>query len=642
MKKLLIGLLLIISVVANAATYYISTTGTDGAGVAGGIATPWRTLSYACTRAITVGDIIHVNAGTYTETVQSVLRVGVSIEGVGVTSNIISHVGGTSFTIYANSGAAATDGNQHISGIKLDGDNLTAYGAIRIGYRKNVGIYNCTIINFNYYGVSFINGEPPSTYATGNTFHDNIVTNCSIYASGNRGCLEIQGQDGILIYNNNMSATRGSSDTGDVIYAVEGFLKNVKIYNNTLVKTHVPGVSHWDFAIELWNILGGVEIYNNIITGSVDLVNCVKGTSTYSVWVHDNIIGQPTLGASEPRRGILLETAGAGTPLKQNMQDVIIERNYIHDVTVGIYNDQLSGGCNSSNIYIRYNIIYNIGMVGVSSKGWGIYFTNEGVWGNTIDNYFIWNNVIIAYNGTGSTMWGIHVPDVGTVTDVSIRNNIVSNWDYGPTYASASGKTGITIDRLSIENNIFYNNGNSNVPRYASLTPTNNTTQNNIISNPLFDGATDFHIQVTSPASNAGLDLDLTLDYDSVAVHATTPDIGAYEYVAKGGGSEVAPTVTTTAITAVSSTRAMSGGNVTDNGGAAVTARGVCWRASANPTVADSKTTDGSGTGTFSSSITSLVKNTTYHVRAYATNSVGTSYGADIQFTTPNYVIVVW
>lgn len=94
------------------------------------------------------------------------------------------------------------------------------------------------------------------------------------------------------------------------------------------------------------------------------------------------------------------------------------------------------------------------------------------------------------------------------------------------------------------------------------------------------------------------------------------------------------PTVTTAAITNLSSTGASSGGNITYDGGAAVTARGICWSTSANPTLADNTTSDGTGIGEFTSAITGLTVSTTYHVRAYATNSVGTAYGNDIQFST--------
>jgi hypothetical protein len=95
------------------------------------------------------------------------------------------------------------------------------------------------------------------------------------------------------------------------------------------------------------------------------------------------------------------------------------------------------------------------------------------------------------------------------------------------------------------------------------------------------------------------------------------------------------PKITTNAASAVSYTTATSGGNVTTEGGVSVTSRGVCWSTTLNPTVAlTTKTVNGSGAGSFTSSITGLTPNTLYHVRAYATNSVGTSYGADITFTT--------
>jgi uncharacterized protein (TIGR02145 family) len=96
----------------------------------------------------------------------------------------------------------------------------------------------------------------------------------------------------------------------------------------------------------------------------------------------------------------------------------------------------------------------------------------------------------------------------------------------------------------------------------------------------------------------------------------------------------VGATVTTTAVTSPTSTTAVSGGNITNDGGAPITARGVCWGPAANPLATGLHTTDGTGTGTFTSNITGLTPGTTYHVRAYATNSFGTAYGADLQFNS--------
>ena len=96
------------------------------------------------------------------------------------------------------------------------------------------------------------------------------------------------------------------------------------------------------------------------------------------------------------------------------------------------------------------------------------------------------------------------------------------------------------------------------------------------------------------------------------------------------------PTVITEEVTDITTDSATSGGNVTSDGGATVTARGVCWSTSQNPTIDDNDgmTTDGNGTGSFTSNIPNLAPNTRYYVRAYATNSAGTGYGDEISFTT--------
>lgn len=97
---------------------------------------------------------------------------------------------------------------------------------------------------------------------------------------------------------------------------------------------------------------------------------------------------------------------------------------------------------------------------------------------------------------------------------------------------------------------------------------------------------------------------------------------------------QTVPVVTTAAVANVSANSATGGGNVTADGGSVVTARGVCWSTTENPTVNDSHTTDGSGVGNFNSTITGLTANTTYYVRAYATNAIGTAYGESVSITT--------
>ncbi len=97
---------------------------------------------------------------------------------------------------------------------------------------------------------------------------------------------------------------------------------------------------------------------------------------------------------------------------------------------------------------------------------------------------------------------------------------------------------------------------------------------------------------------------------------------------------KTAPVVTTSSLSNITPTGVSCGGNVTDDGGAAVTSRGVCWSLNQNPSTSDNHSSDGSGTGSFTTTISGLMPGTTYYFRAYATNSVGTSYGSQVSTST--------
>jgi uncharacterized protein (TIGR02145 family) len=94
------------------------------------------------------------------------------------------------------------------------------------------------------------------------------------------------------------------------------------------------------------------------------------------------------------------------------------------------------------------------------------------------------------------------------------------------------------------------------------------------------------------------------------------------------------PVLTTTAVSDITRSSSESGGNITSDKGYNVIDRGVCWSTTANPTVNDNRTSEGTGMGVFTSSLTGLVRNTTYYVRAFAINSQGTGYGDTVSFTT--------
>lgn len=123
-------------------------------------------------------------------------------------------------------------------------------------------------------------------------------------------------------------------------------------------------------------------------------------------------------------------------------------------------------------------------------------------------------------------------------------------------------------------------------------------------------------------------------------VKAFATNSGAVGYGAQisfnttGTSSVDLPTVTTTDATSITQTGALSGGNVLSDGGTSIIARGICWATTENPTILNNTIPVSGTTGSFGSTLTGLTANTMYFIRAYATNSSGTGYGAQVTFTT--------
>lgn len=131
-------------------------------------------------------------------------------------------------------------------------------------------------------------------------------------------------------------------------------------------------------------------------------------------------------------------------------------------------------------------------------------------------------------------------------------------------------------------------------------------------------------------SSITGLKPGMTYYFRAYATNINGTSYGAQVNATMPG---VQPYVTTSAATSVNSVSAVCGGNISDDGGAAITARGVCWSTSQNPSITDNKTNNGTGTGSYISSVTGLTPGTTYYIRAYATNNIGTAYGNQVTIT---------
>jgi hypothetical protein len=191
-----------------------------------------------------------------------------------------------------------------------------------------------------------------------------------------------------------------------------------------------------------------------------------------------------------------------------------------------------------------------------------------------------------------------------------------------PTITSTS-VTNITAISATFSSEITSDGGSSVITRgFCWSTNLNPTIEDNIITNGT--GMGNFSSTIT------GLNSGITYYLRAYAVNSVGT---AYSNKATFTTLALAPVLTTIELSNITFSSVYSGGNITSDGGAAVTSRGVCWSIKNDPTITDNKTTDGIGAGNFTSFITGLTPGITFYIRAYASNSIGIGYGNIITFT---------
>lgn len=263
-----------------------------------------------------------------------------------------------------------------------------------------------------------------------------------------------------------------------------------------------------------------------------------------------------------------------------------------------------------------------------------------------------WTNVFTGASGTcnGTNSWSSYaIPlqtgdNYFTVRAHDAANNVGTD-DLTVTYSPPPGLATVTLSQITevTESGAAFGGvvtdvGASNVTLRGVCW---NTTGYPNISNPRTangTGAGVFEGFIT------GLSAGTTYYVRAYAINAAGTAYSAQSTFTTIGASAIIPTVTITGISNITHVGASSGGTVVAEGGSAVTARGVCWNTGGAPTVESSKTTNGTGLGSFTSSMAGLLDGTTYYVRAYATNAGGTGYSDQLVFTTlpaPRFSLIV-
>jgi uncharacterized protein (TIGR02145 family) len=291
------------------------------------------------------------------------------------------------------------------------------------------------------------------------------------------------------------------------------------------------------------------------------------------------------------------------------------------------------------SIQISTTDITNITATAATSGGHitddgGSAITARGVCYSTLPNPTVTDNTTTDGTGTGSFASELSELELNTTYYVRAYATNEAGTQYGDeqTFTTNDGLPEVnTADIINITatsatsgGNITDDGGFAITARGVCYSTSPNPTT---ADNPTTDGTGSgtFASQLT------GLNLATTY---YVRAYATNEAGTAYGVQKEFTTSDGSIQITTAEITDITATAATSGGHITDDGGSAITARGVCYSTLPNPTVTDNTTTDGTGTGSFASELSELELNTTYYVRAYATNEAGTAYGDEKEFTT--------
>ncbi len=264
--------------------------------------------------------------------------------------------------------------------------------------------------------------------------------------------------------------------------------------------------------------------------------------------------------------------------------------------------------------------------------------TERGIVYATSQNPTISNSKVSIGNGTGSfstTVSGLAANTTYYVRTFAVNSqgivygeeiSFTTSKTMSPATVSTVLATGVTTNSAVLGGNVT-SDGNLPVTERGIMYSISENLDAAIITIPVGNGTGQFSTPVN------GLTADKTYYFKAYATNSLGTTYGKIESFTTNKILSLAA-VTTQSASNITSSSANLGGNVTSDGNASVTERGVVYSTSQNPTTANTKVPVGNGLGTFSKSVTGLKDNTTYYVRAYAINSLGTAYSESTTFTT--------
>jgi parallel beta-helix repeat protein len=517
--------------------------------------------------------------------------------------------------------------------------------------------YGITITSANYITVNNLNLQGFNVAAI-------LITNCD-YTIIQDNTILYSGKDGINSdndYSSSYTTITGNyiSDSQDCGIFLSTNADHDSISYNTVNNTgliaglnfsgdgHNTGIFSWGLNGQiLYNIVTN-NGYNGIFFAGQDAVCKYNYIDTYAL-VKDDAGGIYTASFD------YMET---GRKITKNIVRNCIGANAgtlaEWDACEGIYLDQ-----RNTSILVDSNTVEN------AANGIFLHNSHEiNIWDNTLYDCR-WSGIYTNYDG----LWNISpYGDVDRTRNVSIlRNKIVFKDEISPDRGYPTAALWLytrpdDILQFGTADTNYYTRpvnetsstqiivtevyGNSPVTRtltnwksYSSVDVNSNRSLGTAISD-----TTNINFMYNATTADKNYTLSQSMTDVAGVLYSGTVTLQPYTSLVLLGVGTISPvlaTLTTTAASSITTTTAISGGYITPDGVITVTARGVCWSTSMNPTTAlATKTINGTGTGYFTSSLTGLTESTTYYVRAYATNSAGTCYGNEISFTTSDVTSV--